>query len=150
MSADPLCRLVAAIQPSVLMYLADTGIWSYPGPESVKLAVADAVDDLRSVVDRAVTVLDEREVSVPPKAAYPLSFTGLHDVDLGNLLPRLIDTLRRQAAAVDALAGSAGADAAAVDLVSAASRSTRQHLDVLEQLAATLKAGLASGAAAAG
>jgi hypothetical protein len=46
MATDPLCHLVASIQPSMLMYLGDSGIWSYPGPESVKLALADAVDDL--------------------------------------------------------------------------------------------------------
>lgn len=146
MSADPLCRLVAAIQPTLLMYLADSGIWSYPGAEELKLALADAVDDLRNVADRAVTVLEDREVAVPPKAAYPLSFTALHDVDLTNLLPRVLDGLRRQRADLDALAGPAGTDAAAADLVSDATRSTRQHVDALEQLAAKLKAGLVGGA----
>lgn len=147
---DPLCRLVAAIQPSLLMYLADSGIWSYPGPDTVKRALADAVDDLRSVVARATALLEEREVAVPQKAAYPLSFTGLHDVDLGNLLPRVIAGLKRQDADLDALTGPAGTDAAAADLVADAKRSTRQHLDALEQLAAKIKAGLAGTATTAG
>lgn len=140
---DPLCRIVAAIQPSMLMYLADSGIWSYPGPEAVKLAVADAVDDLRNVVDRATALLDEREVAAPPKQAFPLSFTALHDVDLASLLPRLIGGLRQQLAALDAVAGPAGVDVSAADLLADARQSTRQHLDALEQLAAKLKAGLA-------
>lgn len=146
--ADPLCRLVSLVQPSLLMYLADSGIWSYPGPESLKLALADAVDDLRSVVGRASMLLDDREVAVPPKAAYPFAFTALHDLDLATLLPRLIDGLRRQLADLDALTGPAGSDAAAADLVADAKRSTRQHLDALEQLAAKLKAGLAGTGAA--
>lgn len=149
-ASDPLCRLVAAIQPSLLMYLGDSGIWSYPGPEAVKLAVADAVDDLRNVVERAATLLGEREVVVPPKAAYPLSFTGLHDVDLTSLVPRAIAALKSQLADLDALTGPAGVDAAAADLLADAKQSTRQHLDAFEQLAAKLKAGLASGSAAAG
>lgn len=147
---DPLCRIVAAIQPSMLMYLADSGIWSYPGPESLKLAVADAVDDFRNVVSRATALLGEREVSTPPKAAFPLSFTALHDVDLARLLPRLIDGLRRQLAELDAVTGPAGVDAAAADLLTDAKQSTRQHLDALEQLGAKLKAGLASAAQTAG
>ena len=150
MATDPLCNLVASIQPSMLMYLADSGIWSYPGAESVKLALADAVDDLKNVVARATTILAERETAVPQKAAYPLSFTALHDIDLANLLPRVIEGLRRQLSSLDALTGPAGTDAAAADLVADAKQSTRQHLDALEQLAAKLKAGLAGTAPTAG
>ncbi|MCE9630629.1 MAG: hypothetical protein K8S94_07925 [Planctomycetia bacterium] len=148
-STDPLSRLVAAIQPSMPMYLADSGIWSYPGDELIKLAIADAVDDLRSIVDRAGTILREREVATPPRVAYPLSFTGLHDVDLRSLLPRLIAGLSRQLGELDALTGPVGADAAAADLVADAKQSIRQHRDVFEQLAVKLKAGL-SGASGAG
>ena len=150
MAIDPLCRLVASIQPSMLMYLGDSGIWSYPGAESVKLALADAVDDLKNVVDRATAILDNREAAVPQKAAYPLSFTALHDVDLSNLLPRVIDGLKRQCADLDALTGPTDTDAAAVDLVTDAKQSIRQHLDALEQLAAKLKAGLAGAPQIAG
>jgi hypothetical protein len=148
-AADPLCRLVSIIQPSMLMYLADSGIWSYPGAEPLKLALADAVDDFRSVVDRATSILQEREVAIPPRVAYPLSFTALHDLDLGTLLPRLIDGQRRQFAELDALTAPAGTDAAAADLVASAKQSTRQHLDALEQLAAKIRAGL-TGTVAAG
>ena len=148
MAIAPLSRLVASIQPSLLMYLGDSGIWSYPGAESVKLALADAVDDLKNVVERATTILDEREAAVPQRAAYPLSFTALHDIDLSNLLPRVIES--RQFAALDALTGPTDTDAAAADLVADAKQSTRQHLDVLEQLAAKLRAGLAGAPPIAG
>jgi hypothetical protein len=150
MAIAPLSRLVASIQPSLLMYLGDSGIWSYPGAESVKLALADAVDDLKNVVERATTILDEREAAVPQRAAYPLSFTALHDIDLSNLLPRVIESLRRQFADLDALTGPTDTDAAAADLVADAKQSTRQHLDVLEQLAAKLRAGLAGAPPIAG
>ncbi|MGI9178559.1 MAG: hypothetical protein ACR2IT_11975 [Pirellulales bacterium] len=142
MPPNSICRLVAGIQPSLLMYLADSGIWSYPGDESIKLAFADAVDDLKGIVDRAGVILREREVAVPVRTAYPLLFTGLHDVDLRFLLPRVIGDFKRQLGDLDGLAGSAGSDAAAADLMAAAKQSTRQHLDVLEQLGAKLRAGL--------
>lgn len=150
MSAAPLSRLLSAIQPSLLMYLADSGIWSYPGAESLKLAFADAVDDLRNVVDRATALLQEREATVPPRAAYPLSFTGLHDVDLSSLLPRAIAGLRNQLVELESMTGPAGSDAAVADLVADAKQSTRQHLDALEQLATKLRAGLAGTAQTSG
>ena len=77
--------------------------------------------------------------------AYPLSFTALHDVDLRSLLPRLIEGLTRQLGVLDSLTGPVGTDAAAADLVGDAQQSTRQHTDVLKQLAAKLKAGLSGG-----
>jgi len=150
MATDPLRSLVAAIQPSLVMYLADSGIWSYPGQEPIKLALADAVDDLRSLVKRATAILDAREVALPPKAAYPLSFTALHDVDLASLLPRVIAGLKDQLATLEPVAGAAGTDAAAADLVGDARQSIRQHLDAFEQLAARLKAGLVGTAQTAG
>ena len=148
--SEPICRLIATMQPSLVMYLADSGIWSYPGPEPVKLALADAADGLQSVIERATTLLGQREVIAPRKAAYPLSFTGLHDADLGTLLPRVIAGLKRQHADLEGLTGAAGADAAAAELVADAMQSTRQHVDALEQLAARLKAGLAGSSTTAG
>jgi hypothetical protein len=145
MSTHPICRLIAGVQPSLLMYLADSGIWSYPGDESIKLAFADAVDDLKGILDRAGATLREREVTPPVRPAYPLSFTGLHDVDLRSLLPRVIRDLRRHLGELDALAGPAGTDAAAADLVTDARQSVRQHLDVLEQIEVRLRAGLSGG-----
>jgi signal recognition particle subunit SRP54 len=43
------------------MYLADSGIWSYPGRESIKLALADLVGDHRSLVERAAEGIDKAE-----------------------------------------------------------------------------------------
>jgi hypothetical protein len=145
-AADPLCRLVAMLQPSLLMYLADSGIWSYPGDEPIKLAIADAVDGTKGILDRAGALLQEREVALP-KAAFPLSFTALHDLDLRALLPRLIAGLKQQLAGIDAIAAVASGDAAAADIAADARRSTQQHVDALEQLVVKLKAGLTGAAA---
>jgi hypothetical protein len=147
-AADPLCRLVATLQPSLLMYLADSGIWSYPGDEPIKLAIADAVDGTKGILDRAGALLQEREVALP-KAAFPLSFTALHDLDLRALLPRLIAGLKQQLAGIDAIAAVASGDAAAADIAADARRSTQQHVDALEQLVVKLKAGLTGAAVGA-
>ena len=32
MPAESLVRLLEVLQPSLAMYVADSGIWSYPGP----------------------------------------------------------------------------------------------------------------------
>jgi len=133
---DLLARLVATLESSLVMYLADSGIGSYPGSAAVRQALADLVRDQRGVVGRATELLEDREIP-PPRAAYPLSFTGLHDVDLRHLLPRITADLARQADACDTIARAAiGTDAAAATLAAAAAATTRQHAEQLSRPAA--------------
>jgi hypothetical protein len=141
MALDPLRRLVAALESSLAMYVSDSGIWSYPGPEEMKLALADLVGDHKSLLDRAGTVLAEREMAAP-RTAYPLSFTALHDLDLTSLVPRVIDVLKRQIAALETVATAAGDDATAAELAREAVDTNRRHADRLEQLVAKSRAGL--------
>lgn len=140
MPAEPLAHLVAVLQPSLAMYLADSGLGTYPGPEQIRLALADLVADHRSLIDRGTVILEEREVSVP-KVFYPLSFTGLHDVDLRHFLPRIVAGLRRQTGELERIAAVAD-DASAAGLAAEALRSMPQHIDSLEQIATRLRAGL--------
>lgn len=129
MPTNPLARLIHVIQPSLAMYLADCGLWTYPGPEEIRLAVADLVADQRNLLDRATIVLEERQ-QVRPRLAYPISFSGWHDVDLGFILPRVIESLERQRAELEVIAGVPD-DAAAAGLAADGVRSVRQHLDAL-------------------
>jgi hypothetical protein len=129
MPTDPLTRLVDIIQPSLAMYLADSGLWAYPGPEGIRLAVADLVADQRNLLDRAVIVLEERQ-QVRPRVAYPIAFTGWHDVDLRYILTQVIAGLERQCTEIERLT-TVPDDAAAADLATDALRSARQHLDAL-------------------
>jgi hypothetical protein len=133
-SPDPLCRLLDVLQPSLAMYLADSGIWSYPGKESIKLALADLVGDHRSVVERAAVATEDRGIAVP-SPAYPISFTGCHDVDMRSLLPRVVAGLRGQVAAIDAIIASTADDGVAAELAREAKATTLSHIDVLEQVA---------------
>jgi hypothetical protein len=138
---DPLARLVAALESSAVMYLADSGLASYPGPDDVRRGLADLAADHRRVLARAAEFLAEREFVVP-RTAYPLAFTGWHDVDLGWLLPRVVASLRKQLGELDALAATPD-DAAARDLAAEAATVTRRHADRLADLATRLRAGLA-------
>ena len=140
-ASDSLRRLVAVLESSLAMYVSDSGIWSYPGPEEIKLALADLVGDHKSLLDRAGTVLAEREVAAP-RTAYPLSFTALHDLDLKSLLPRVIQGLDAQAAACQAVAAVAGDDTTASDLAREAVETNRRHGEKLCKLLAKSRAGL--------
>ena len=140
MPAEPLAHLVAVLQPSLAMYLADSGLGTYPGPDQIRLALADLVADHRSLIDRGTAILEEREVPVP-KVFYPLSFTCLHDVDLRHFLPRIVAGLRRQTGELERIAAVAD-DASAAGLAAEALRSMPQHIDSLEQIATRLRAGL--------
>ena len=140
-ASTPLVRLLDVLQPSLAMYVADCGIWSYPGPEEIRLALAALVGDQRSVIDRGVLILEEREVAVP-KTAYPISFSGWHDVDLRHVLPRIVAGLERQLPELEQLAATPD-DAAAAGLASEALKASHQHIDALKTVASKIKAGLA-------
>lgn len=136
MPTDPLTRIFDVIQPSPAMFLADCGLWSYPGPEEIRLALADLVADQRNLLDRAGLVLDQRE-QPRPRGAYPITLTSLHDVNLRHLLPRVISNLEQQRSALEEIAATLN-DTAAADLGADAVRSLRQHLDVLRDVKAKL------------
>lgn len=142
MSDEPLVQLLEVLQSSLAMYLADSGLSTYPGQPEIRLALADLTSDHRNLVDRGAIVLEERQIQVP-KSVYPLSYTGLHDVDLRHVVPRIVAELRRQAGAFERLAADPF-DAMTAELAADALRSTRQHIDVLEQIATRLRAGLST------
>jgi len=131
----PLQRLLDLLGPTLPMYLADAGLSTFPGPEPVRLAIAALVDDQRSLIERAGTVLDTHG-GVAPRRGYPIRFSGMHDVDLGFLLPQLVASADEQASAIESLLGgmTAGADG---DLVRDALQSARFHAEALRQLVAT-------------
>jgi len=138
-SPDPLSGLLDVLQPSLAMYLSDSGIWTYPGPEDLKLALADLVSDHRSLVERAAVLLEQRG-AVPPATAYPISFTGCHDADMLALAPRVTEGLRRQVERLDAIVAATGHDGEAHDLAREAQESSRAHLAALEQVLAAERA----------
>jgi len=128
------------------MYVAESGIWSYPGPEEIRVALADLVGDQRGIMDRAIRILEEREVAVP-KNAYPISFSGWHDVDLRHVVPRVVAGLERQLPELEQLA-AASDDAAAAGLAAEALARGRHHVEALKTIAAKLQAGLSAKPAA--
>lgn len=136
--AEPLASLVTSLGSSLAMYVADAGIWTYPGEEEIKLALADVAGDLRSIVERAGAALEGRSIDVP-RPVYPIRFTATHDLDLRGLLPRIIAELRAIGADLERRQPSV-ADGEAAGLVQDALTSVRTHVDALEQLLARPRA----------
>lgn len=144
-TGEVLVRLIRLLRRSPLMYLSDSGIWTYRGDEDLKLALADLAADHQNFVDRAETLLvdDEREL---PQSAYPLSFTGWHDVDLGFLLGRVIADLTWRQRELDGLVEEADLAAAdggftagrTAELVREVRSAIDGHLDLLAQQQARL------------
>jgi hypothetical protein len=150
MKKSPLVSLVQMLSSSLHAYLAAARVWTFPGQEAIKLALVDLADDERSIRDRAGRILEEHG-EIVPRPVFPISFTGLHDVDLASLLPRLLEGLRRHVDACDRLLEEGG-DAEALDLVRQAREAALQHGDVLESVGRRLPpaAGPAVPPAAAG
>jgi len=138
MKSSPLASLVESLASSLHAFLAAARVWTFPGAESIKLALVDLAADERSIRDRASLILEERGETVP-QPEFPIAFTALHDVELASLLPRILDGLRRQVATCDRLL-EAGGDEASMDLVRQAREAAIQHGDVLEGEARALRA----------
>jgi len=128
-----LADLVSTLGSSLHSYLAAAGVWSFPGDEAIKLALVDLVDDQRSLSDRAGRLLTERG-ETPPSPVFPIRYTATHDVDLGAMLPRVLDGLRRQIGHLQRLIDAGGAPGE-IEIVLEAREASLQHADVLEELA---------------
>jgi len=106
MSRDTLVRLICQLRQSPLMYLSDSGIWTYRGDEALKLALADIAAEQKSLIDRAETILIAEHFELP-LTAFPLAYTGWHDADLGFLLDRVLKNLEQRLKECDSLIGDA-------------------------------------------
>lgn len=144
-ATDPLSQLASVLAGSPALYLGDSGIGSYPGTPTVKEALGRLVADHRRLADRVAGILEEREVA-PPRSWYPLAFTAWHDLDLGFILPRIVEQLRTQVGACEAIAASAAGDAAAEALARETAQISGRHAETLGDLVVRLRAGLASAA----
>lgn len=141
-----LTRLVRMIRQSPLMYLADSGIWTYRGSEDLKLTLADVVDEQRGIVDRAEGILEAEQLELP-MTAFPLTFTGWHDADLGFLVSRVIENLSLQQMELESLmeesdvvASDGGTSAGrAAELVREARANLGLQINALRQQASRLR-----------
>jgi len=144
-SSDPLARLVATLESSPAMYLADSGLASYPGAAEIRDAIEALVVEQKDVLSRAANLMVDREQPLP-QGAFPIAFTAWHDVDLRHLAARVIESLKRQASDFATLAG-AGGDAAASDLAGRGHEIAGRYAEKLEGLLVRLRAGLAGQSA---
>lgn len=129
----PLAELVTHLGSSLHAYLAAASVWTFPGDEAIKLALVDLAEDERNISDRACERLEAAGLEVP-RPTFPIGFTATHDVDLGALLPRILEGLRRLVASLDRLVDEGHGDAD-IDLVREARVSALQHADVIEAIA---------------
>jgi hypothetical protein len=129
-----IARLLPLLESSLAMYISDAGIWSYPGAEDLKLALADLVADHKSIIERGGAILEERGAALP-RHPYPIQFTATHDLDMRFLMPRVLAELRRQTAEIGAIV-EAGGDSVGVELAREARNTTMSHADVIGQLLA--------------
>ncbi|MGB8852142.1 MAG: hypothetical protein WCC69_01075 [Pirellulales bacterium] len=139
--SDPLARLVSTLESSPAMYLADSGLASYPGAPEIRAAIEALVAEQEDVLSRAANLIADREQPLP-QGPFPIAFTAWHDVDLRHLAARVIESLKRQATDFAVPAG-AGGDAAASDLFGRAQDIARRHAEKLEGILVRLRAGLA-------
>ncbi|HEY2880850.1 MAG TPA: hypothetical protein VGJ15_00410 [Pirellulales bacterium] len=137
-------RLLAILNRSLPMYLADAVPWCHPGDEQAKLALALLVTDYRHYVGRLTEMLLSRRQLID-FGDFPMAFTDTHDLSLDYLLSELIYYQKQDIAAIGQCIAALAGDPAAHSLAEEISGNASGHLEALEELATQSTSAPAAG-----
>ena len=130
---DILNRLIAIHGRSLSVYLADAAPWATSQDAHAQDVLDMIAADQLLTVDRLADEVMATGGAVR-QGAFPMAFTGLHDVSIGYVVTELV---RRQAADVveiDELVGELDSAAAARPLAEEALGAAKGHLESLNEL----------------
>jgi hypothetical protein len=136
-SIDVLNRLMAIVNRSLPMYLADAVPWQRPGgDEKAAAALKHIIIDQQALVRRIGEVIIERGGRVD-LGEFPMEYTDTHFLSLDFLLKELLVYQQRDVARIERLVDRASAaDSAARELVLEALGTARAHLESLQDCTA--------------
>jgi len=132
-TVDILNRLLGRHMHSLAVYLSSAPPWASPGDAQALTVLRQIADDQKLMGDRIATaVLDEG--GRLQAGEFPMTYTDLHDVGIGYLVPQLVAAQRDDVAAirvaVEQLRDAPLARAVAEEALGAA----QGHLDSLLEL----------------
>jgi len=126
-------RLLHVLCRSLPAYLAEAKPWCRRSDHPVQEALNYLVADQRALavqVSRAILKGGRQD-----PGRFPIEFTAMNDVEIGSLLPELIDRQRRDIEALEQCVADL-ADAPQIrSLAEEALGNTKGHLDTLEEMA---------------
>jgi hypothetical protein len=132
-------RLLVLHQRSLPMFLTYASPWTAGHDRKAVETLGYLVEDQKRLAGRICDYLLERRWRTDP-GEFPLEFTGLHDVSLDYLWPKLIEAQMRDIRVIQDCIAGLQSDPFARALAEEALGSARGHLESLEEVAAELTA----------
>jgi hypothetical protein len=130
-------RLLVLHQRSLPMFLTYASPWTASHDEQALEALRHLVEDQKRLAGQIADYMLERRWRMDP-GEFPLEFTGLHDVSLDYLWPKLIDAQRRDIREIQASIAGLNSDPYARALAEEALGSAKGHLESLEEAAQSM------------
>lgn len=134
-SVDTLNRLLRIVYRSLPMYIAGTSPWTSRTDGRAEAVLAQLVADAKLYAQKiADAVLDRNSVLEP--GSFPIEYADVHDLSLDFLIGELIESQRRDIAAIERCVHALARDRAAKALAEEVLGNARGHLESLEELTA--------------
>ncbi len=129
-------RLLTILERSMPMYLSYASPWVRRGDSKAVTALEAIVEQQRKLAERvAELVLQRGPINL---GEFPVEFYDTHDLSLDYLLSRLVDYQRRDVAALERCVDDLQSDRPSAAVAEEALGAARGHLEILEELAASL------------
>lgn len=126
-------RILATLNRSLAMYLADADPWTQAGDEQAAAALARIVEDQRRDVNRLAEAIIDSAAHVDP-GQWPMEFTDLNFLSLEYLMQELIRHQREDVARIQRCTSLLASDRNARELAEEVLGSEQAHLESLEDL----------------
>jgi hypothetical protein len=126
-------QLVALHNRSLVSYLSYASPTWHPGDDKAKSALSLITEQQSEIVDRIGEVI-VRNGGAVDYGAYPMTFTGLHDLSFAYLLDQLIDRQNETVDAIERCVVELPSDPRAYELAQEALGMAKGHLDSLREL----------------
>lgn len=137
--AAVLNRLLILHQRSLPMFLSYAAPWASNREHQASAILGHMVEDQKRTAGRLADYLLERRWRVE-NGEFPLEITGLHDVSLQYLWPKLIEAQRSDVATIQQCIAGLQNDPFARALAEEALGAARGHLQSLEEVAVAVAA----------
>jgi hypothetical protein len=126
-------RILAVLNRSLPMYLADADPWTSAGDEQAAKVLARIVEDQRRDVNRLAERIIGKAAHVEP-GHWPMEFTDLNFLSLDFLLLELLRHQKQDVAQIERCVALLARDRQARELAEEVLGSEKAHLDALEDL----------------
>lgn len=129
--AATLNRLLQIHYRSLPMYLSSARPWVPRGHEKAAEALQLVVEDQKRTVEKISNELLDIGADIDP-GEFPMTYTDLHDLSVDYMLGELVESQRRDVAAIEQCVAELGGDPLAQEALGAA----KGHLETLEEAVA--------------